>query len=154
MTNEAALPMPHGRRPAGVGTTLIGPGEVEWTPAPGAPSQSFEIAPVVGSFWQDGFYICYARWYPGWMSAPHTYQVDRHSVTVSGVWTVGAGTSIDLEQTIPAFPGDYGFRKAGTSHYDGALSDAGEPAVFVLFGEGPAIPALTDPDAKTIYLRL
>ncbi|QLY31205.1 hypothetical protein [Nocardia huaxiensis] len=141
-----------GRIP-GLGTTVVGPDEAEWRPAPGAPERSFEMAPLIGSYLRPEFYACYARWYPGWMSAPHTYEVDRFAVVSSGVWTVGAGAEIDLAQTIPMRAGEFSVRRAGTPHYDGALPEATEPAVFVLFGMGPAVPALAD-SSDSIYVRL
>ncbi|MFC9434532.1 hypothetical protein [Nocardia sp. NPDC057030] len=145
----SADPVVAGRSP-GPGTTIVDVDEVEWQVPPTAPPGSFEVAPIIGSFLRPGFYVCYARWHPGWMSAPHSYLFDRHSIMVSGTWTVGAGTRIDLAATIPMTAGQYALRKAGTPHYDGALTDATEPAVFVLFGNGPAVPIPVDPGSPAV----
>ncbi|MFI6362559.1 hypothetical protein ACIBG0_07380 [Nocardia sp. NPDC050630] len=140
-------------RSPGPGTTIHGLADLNWQPAPGAPPHSFETADVLGSHRGPGFYASYARWYPGWMSAPHAYTFDRHAVMLSGVWTVGAGPTIDLTTTAPMYPGEFATRTAGTPHYDGTLSDSPEPAVFILFGIGPAIPIPVDP-ARPLFVRI
>ncbi|MFI9407898.1 hypothetical protein [Nocardia sp. NPDC052316] len=147
-----ADPVVPGRSP-GWGTTIVDIAEGGWRPPPGAPPQSWEYAPIIGMFSDPGFYVCYARWFPGWMSAPHVYPVDRHSIGVSGAWNIGASTRIDLASTQPVTAGQYAIRRAGAPHYDGALPDATEPAVFILFGNGPAIPTLVDPN-QAIYVRV
>ncbi|CAM4044982.1 hypothetical protein NONI108955_05915 [Nocardia ninae] len=138
----------------GPGTTIVDlPDDTAWEAPPGHPPGTFETVPILGSFLKPGFYVCYARWFPGWMSTPHSYLTDRQAIVVSGTWSVGAGTRIDLASTIPMTQGQYAIRKAGTSHYDGTLPDATEPAVFILFGYGPAIPILVDP-TRPPYVQL
>ncbi len=140
-------------RSPGPGTTIHGMADLNWQPAPGAPPQSFETADVLGSYRAPGFYASFARWHPGWMSAPHAYTFDRHAVMLSGIWTVGAGATIDLTTTLPMYPGEFATRTAGTPHYDGTLHDSPEPAVFILFGIGPAIPIAVDP-ARPLFVRV
>ncbi|MGY4103047.1 hypothetical protein ACW2Q0_26330 [Nocardia sp. R16R-3T] len=140
-------------RSPGPGTTIHGLADLSWQPAPGAPPQSFETADALGSSRNPGFYASYARWHPGWMSAPHAYIFDRHAVMLSGVWTLGAGPTIDLTTTLPVYPGELATRTAGMPHYDGSLCDSPEPAVFILFGIGPAVPIPVDP-TRPLFVRI
>ena len=41
------------------------------------PSDSVAEAVLADGEEQDGAYMVLMKWYPGWMSAPHTYVTDR-----------------------------------------------------------------------------
>jgi hypothetical protein len=76
------------------------------------------------------------KWFPGWMSAPHTYVTDRLCVVI--------------------YPGGFVRRVAGTPHYHGALAGAPEPAV-IAFGDRPAgdqEPLLRPPPERSVDLPL
>jgi len=40
------------------------------------------------------------KWYPGYMSAPHSYATDRLSLVLSGTWWVNSGADFDPNQTV------------------------------------------------------
>jgi hypothetical protein len=86
------------------------------------------------------------KWYPGYMSAPHTYATDRLSFVLSGTWWVNSGGDFEPENTVPVPTGGFVRRIARTPHYDGVRADAAEPAVIALFGIAPVRLALVDPN--------
>jgi len=56
----------------------------------GFPPHGGEMTPLYGGLDQSGPYVVLMKWYPGYMSAPHTYATDRLSVVLSGVWSVNS----------------------------------------------------------------
>jgi hypothetical protein len=59
-------------------TQVTLPDQFQWKPAlPSAPARSVETAPVFGATDKPGLYVVLIKWYPGYMSAPHTYVTDR-----------------------------------------------------------------------------
>ena len=91
-----------------------------------------------------GTYLVLMKWFPGWMSAPHTYVTDRLCVVVSGVWWCNRGPDFDPDNAVPVYPGGFVRGVAGTPHYDGALAGAVEPAVIAVTGAGPVRQAWVD----------
>jgi hypothetical protein len=84
------------------------------------------------------------KWYPGYMSAPHTYVSDRLSLVLSGTWWVNAGADFDPDHTVPVPAGGFVRRVAHTPHYDGVKKGEKEPAVIAIFGLAPIEFALVD----------
>jgi hypothetical protein len=71
-------------------TQVTLPDQFQWKPGlPEAPSRSVETVPVFGATDKPGPYVVLVRWYPGYMSAPHTYVTDRLCFVLSG--TPGGG---------------------------------------------------------------
>jgi hypothetical protein len=103
---------------------------VPWT---GAPAHSGEVATLYGGLDTPGPYVVLMKWYPGYMSAPHSYATDRLSLILSGTWWVNSGADFDPNQTVAVPAG--GFVKR----------DAKEPAVIALFGIAPVQLTLVDP---------
>jgi hypothetical protein len=70
--------------------------------------------------------ICRAdeKWYPGYMSAPHSYATDRLCLVLSGTWWVNSGTDFDPNTTVPGPAGCFVRRVAHTPHYDGVKKGA------------------------------
>jgi hypothetical protein len=99
-----------------------------------------------GDLNKKGPYVVLMRWYPGYMSAPHSYVTDRLCVVVSGTWWVNSGKDFDPDRCVPAPAGSFVRRVARTPHYDGVKKDAKEPAVIAIFGMGPVDLKLVDPD--------
>jgi hypothetical protein len=93
------------------------------------------------------------KWYPGYMSAPHSYATDRLSLVLSGTWWVNSGADFDPDHTVPVPAGGFVRRVARTPHYDGVKKDANEPAVIGLFGIAPVQFELVDP-GKPAWRRL
>jgi hypothetical protein len=85
----------------------------------------------------SGPYLVLMKWYPGYMSAPHTYATDRICVVVSGTWWVNSGADFDPANTVPVPAGGFVLRAARTPHYDGVKADAKEPVVIAIFGMAP-----------------
>ena len=85
------------------------------------------------------------KWYPGYMSAPHSYATDRLSLVLSGTWWVNSGADFDPDNTVPVPAGGFVRRVAGTPHYDGVKRGAKQPAVIALFGLAPVQLKLVDP---------
>jgi hypothetical protein len=115
---------------------------VAWS---GAPPHSGEMAALYGGLDKPGPYLVLMKWYPGYMSAPHSYATDRLSLVLSGTWWVNSGADFDPNQTVPVPAGGFVRRVAHTPHYDGVKRDAKEPAVIALFGIAPVELTLVDP---------
>jgi hypothetical protein len=124
---------------------------LKWEPAfKGAPPRSTETAALFGRLDQPGPYVVLIKWYPGYMSAPHTYVTDRLSVVLSGVWWVNSGPDFDPHSTVPVPAGSFVRRVAHTPHYDGVIKTGSEPAVIALFGMAPVEFALVDPSKPAL----
>ena len=110
----------------------------------GFPPHSGEMAALYGGLDKPGPYVVLMKWYPGYMSAPHTYATDRLSLVLSGPWWVNSGADFDPDNTVPVPAGGFVRRVARTAHYDGVKKDANEPAVIGLFGIAPVQFELVD----------
>jgi hypothetical protein len=122
------------------------PDAIEWSGwINGFPPHSGEMATLYGGLDKPGPYLVLMKWYPGYMSAPHTYATDRLSLVLSGTWWVNSGADFDPANTVPVPAGGYVRRVARTPHYDGVMKDAHEPAVIGLFGIAPVQFELVDP---------
>jgi hypothetical protein len=115
---------------------------VAWT---NAPPNSGAVAALYGALDRPGPYLVLMKWYPGYMSAPHSYATDRLSLVLSGTWWVNSGADFDPNQTIPVKAGGFVRRVAHTPHYDGVKRGEREPAVIALFGIAPVDLTLVDP---------
>src|ERR1700689_4219671 len=72
-------------------TLITLPNEIPWQVPDVAPPDSVAEAVLVGAEEQEGTYLVLMKWFPGWMSAPHTYVTDRLCVVLSGVWWCNSG---------------------------------------------------------------
>jgi hypothetical protein len=131
-------------------TIIISPDDVPWRVPDGSPPDSVAEAVLGGGEDQDGAYLVLMKWYPGWMSAPHTYVTDRLCVVLSGVWWCNSGPDFDPAQAVPVHPGGFVRRVAGTPHYDGARAGADEPAVITVSGTGPVRQEWMDPSQPVL----
>jgi hypothetical protein len=126
--------------------TMITPHDrIDWKTRPNWPENSIATASLFGDLNQTGFYYLLVKWYPGYMSAPHTYATDRLCVVVSGTWWVNSGADFDPARCVPVPAGSFIRRVAGTPHYDGVIATGTEPVVIAICGEGPVKLAYTDP---------
>ena len=119
--------------------------DIPWRVPDVAPPNSVAEAVMAGSEDGEGTYLVLMKWYPGWMSAPHTYVTDRLCVVISGVWWCNSGPDFDPAQAVPVYPGGFVHRVAGTPHYDGARADEAEPAVIAVSGHRSCPPAVGRP---------
>jgi hypothetical protein len=127
-------------------TSVALPDAIEWnTWIKGFPPHSGEMATLCGGLDKPGPYVVFMKWYPGYMSAPHTYATDRLSVVLSGTWWVNSGADFDPANAIPVPAGGFVRRVERTPHYDGVIANAKEPAVIALFGIAPVELQLVDP---------
>ena len=126
-------------------TQITLPDAIKWTTWSGAPRYSGQMATLYGGLDKPGPYLVLMKWYPGYMSAPHSYATDRLSLVMSGTWWVNSGADFDPDSTVPVPAGGFVRRVAGTPHYDGAKSSAKQPAVIALFGIAPVQLKLVDP---------
>jgi hypothetical protein len=126
-------------------TIIQVPGQIEWQSVAGTPSGSVEQAVLSGGEAETGQYLVLMKWYPGFMSAPHSYRTDRLCVVLSGVWWCNSGADFDPDSAVAVPAGSFVKRVAGTSHYDGARRDAPEPAVIAISGIGPVDQRWVDP---------
>jgi hypothetical protein len=131
-------------------TIIVPPANVPWHVPDVAPPDSVAEATLAGGEDKDGAYLVLMKWYPGWMSAPHTYVTDRLCVVLSGVWWCNSGPDFDPAQAVPVYPGGFVRRVAGTPHYDGARADAAEPAVIAVSGIGPVHQEWVDPSQPVL----
>lgn len=128
-------------------TLITLPNEIPWQVPDVAPPDSVAEAVLVGAEEQEGTYLVLMKWFPGWMSAPHTYVTDRLCVVVSGVWWCNSGPDFDPDNAVPVYPGGFVRRVAGTPHYDGALAGAPEPAVIAVTRNGAGQTGVGGPGA-------
>jgi hypothetical protein len=127
------------------------PDQYVWKPAlPSAPPQSAETVAVFGATDKPGPYVVLIKWYPGFMSAPHTYVTDRLCFVISGTWWVNSGEAFEPEATVPVPAGGFVRRVAHTPHYDGVKKGGKEPAVIGIFGEAPILFKATDPSKPLV----
>ena len=109
------------------------------------PEPSVDSCPLTGNVNEPGLYYTLVRWWPGFMSAPHSYTTDRFCVVVSGTWWCNSGADFDPAACVPAPAGSFVRRVAGTPHYDGVVRGHPEPAIIAICGMGPVNFALSDP---------
>jgi hypothetical protein len=119
------------------GTQIRLPAEIQWSSPAGAPKRSFESAMLWGALDAVGPYMTLVRWWPGWMSAPHTYLTDRLCIVLSGVWLVAHGEQFDPTGAVSVPAGGFIRRDAGSPHYDGVAAAANEPCVVAISGLAP-----------------
>jgi hypothetical protein len=145
----AALPLELAAGPADAvnpaETQVSLPDQVKWTAWTAGPPHSAEMATLFGGLDKRGEYVVLMRWYPGFMSAPHSYATDRLCLVLSGTWWVNSGTSFDPDATVPVPAGGFVRRVAHTPHYDGVKRSASEPVVIGIFGLAPVDLKLVDP---------
>ena len=65
-------------------TIIRQPGQLQWKSNPAFPEPSVNSCLLSGDTNQSGLYYTLVRWWPGFMSAPHSYTTDRFCVVVSG----------------------------------------------------------------------
>jgi len=121
------------------------PGELEWRSNPAFSEPSVDMCPLTGDINQPGLYYTLVRWWPGFMSAPHSYTTDRFCVVVSGIWWCNSGADFDPAACVPVSAGSFVRRVAGTPHYDGVVHGHPDPAIIAICGIGPVNYALSDP---------
>ena len=135
-------------------TQITLPGAIRWSNwLPGFPPQGSEMATLYGGLDKPGPYLVLMKWYPSYMSAPHTYATDRLSLVLSGTWWVNSGADFDPDSTVPVRAGGFVRRVARTPHYDGVKHGAREAAVIALFGIAPVQFELVDP-AKPAWRKI
>jgi hypothetical protein len=132
-------------------TQVTQPDAFEWKNGwGGGPPHSIETAAVFGSTDQPGQYVVLVRWYPGFMSAPHSYATDRLCFVLSGTWWVNSGADFKPQETVPVAAGGFVRRVARTPHYDGVKKGEKEPVVIGIFGEAPIDLKLIDPSKPAV----
>jgi hypothetical protein len=118
--------------------TMITPADkLVWQTRPSWPHDSVASVDLFGNINQPGIYYTLIRWYPGYMSAPHTYVTDRLCMVLSGTWWVNSGADFDPAHCIPVPAGSFVRRVAHTPHYDGVVADGKEPVEIAICGMGP-----------------
>jgi len=134
-------------------TAITLPDAMKWVAWSGLPPHSGEMATLYGGLDEPGPYLVLMKWYPGYMSAPHSYATDRLSLVLAGTWWVNSGADFDPASTVPVSAGGFVRRVARTPHYDGVKTAAKEPAVIALFGMAPIQLQLVDP-SRPAWRRL
>jgi hypothetical protein len=126
-------------------TQITLPDQYQWMAWTGGPPHSAELATLYGGLDKPGPYVVLMRWYPGYMSAPHTYMTDRLCFVLSGTWWVNSGARFDPGATVPVPAGGFVRRVAHTPHYDGVKRSAASPVTIGIFGLAPVDLKLVDP---------
>jgi len=125
-------------------TIIRPPGQLMWKSNPAYPEPSVDNCLLTGNPTEPGLYYTLVRWWPGFMSAPHTYTTNRLCVVVSGTWWCNSGADFDPAACVPVVAGSFVHRVAGTPHYDGVVRGHTEPAIIAICGIGPVNYALVD----------
>ncbi len=120
--------------------------QIKWTAWPAGPPHGAEMATLFGGLDKPGEYVVLMKWYPGYMSAPHSYATDRLCLVLSGTWWVNSGADFNPNATVPVGAGGFVRRVAHTPHYDGVRKGAEEPAVIGIFGIAPVDLRMVDPN--------
>jgi hypothetical protein len=134
-------------------TIITLPDHIPWQFRPNYPKDSVTSAPLLGSRSEPGIYYELIKWFPGYMSAPHTYDTDRLCVVVSGTWWVNSGADFDPSRCVPVPAGSFVRRVAHTPHYDGVIASGKEPAVIAICGMAPVDMRYIEP-AKPGWRRV
>jgi hypothetical protein len=119
--------------------------DLQWKSNPNLPDHSVDMCPLFGDINSEGLYYTLVRWWPGYMSAPHSYRTDRLCVVVSGTWWCNSGADFDPGSCVPVSAGSFVRRVAGTPHYDGVIKDQHEPVVIAICGVGPVNQKILEP---------
>jgi len=127
--------------------------DLQWKSNPNLPDHSVDMCPLFGDINAEGLYYTLVRWWPGYMSAPHTYATDRLCVVVSGTWWCNGGADFDPASCVPVPAGSFVRRVAGTPHYDGVIKDHHEPVVIAICGLGPVNLKILEP-YKSLVMAL
>ncbi len=125
-------------------TQVTLPDQIQWSPWTAGPPHSAEVATLFGGLDKPGQYVVLMKWYPGYMSAPHSYATDRLCLVLSGTWWVNSGADFDPNAAVPVPAGGFVRRVAHAPHYDGVKAGAKEPVVIGIFGEAPVDLKLVD----------
>jgi hypothetical protein len=132
--------------PINLAQTIIEPPDKRvWKPNAGYPHNSVDMCPLFGDTTAAGIYYTLVRWWPGYMSTPHTYTTDRLCVVISGTWWCNSGPDFDPAACVPVTAGSFVHRIATTPHYDGVIRGHNEPAIIAICGMGPVNYAAVDP---------
>lgn len=126
-------------------TIIHPPGQFTWIANKDYPPRSVEMCPLAGDTTKPGLYYTLVRWWPGYMSSPHSYSTDRLCVVVSGTWWCNSGPDFDPAAAVPVAAGSFVHRVAHTPHYDGVISGHNEPAIIAICGMGPINYTRVDP---------
>ncbi len=126
-------------------TIITLPKDIKWKAWSGLRQRMGDVATLYGGLDKPGPYLVLMKWYPGFMSAPHSYATDRLSLVMSGTWWVNSGEDFDPDHCVPVPAGGFVRRVARTPHYDGVKTAAKEPAVIAIFGMAPVELKLVDP---------
>ena len=118
-------------------TMLTLPDQIPWETRPNWPADSVASAALFGDLGTPGLYYTLIKWFPGYMSAPHTYVTDRLCVVLSGTWWVNSGADFDPASCVPVPAGTFIRRVAHTPHYDGVVASGKEPVVIAICGMAP-----------------
>jgi len=94
------------------------PAELQWKANPNYPPRSSESCLLTGDTTQPGLYFTLVRWWPGYMSAPHTYTSDRFCMVMSGTWWCNSGNDFDPVSCVPASGGSFVRRVAALRRRD------------------------------------
>jgi hypothetical protein len=126
-------------------TIIRPPDDLTWKSNAAYPEPSVDNCILTGNPTESGLYYTLVRWWPGFMSAPHTYTTDRFCIVVSGTWWCNSGGDFDPASCVPVKAGSFVHRVAHTPHYDGVIRGHPEPAIIAICGMGPVNYASVDP---------
>ncbi len=116
-----------------VDQVMLTPNQMRWEPLP-APAGA-EIANLIGSRAQPGFYLQRVRYPANFINQPHSHPENRTYTVISGTIYIGFGDIYDASKLKKMPAGSFWTEPANMNHF---LTTKGTPVEFQITGIAPS----------------
>jgi quercetin dioxygenase-like cupin family protein len=128
-----ACPASEALAQAGAGHTIVGPGDIKWSPGPPSIPAGAQAAVLYGDPGKDGMFALRLKLPKGYALAPHTHPKPEVVTVISGTFRLGMGEAADRSKAQPLAAGSFLALQPGMAHF--AFTD--EDTVIQLNSTGP-----------------
>jgi quercetin dioxygenase-like cupin family protein len=118
---------------AGDGHTIVGTGDIKWSPGPPSIPAGAQAAVLYGDPGKDGLFALRLKLPKGYALAPHTHPKPEIVTVISGTFRLGMGEIADRNKAQPLGAGTFFALHPGMAHF--AFAD--EETVIQLNSTGP-----------------